>query len=52
MISTDDVEGLDGQTVARGLGEVYDYRPGWGLPARRDQEEIVALLREGRPAPV
>ncbi|MCE3553180.1 FMN-binding glutamate synthase family protein [Pseudonocardia sp. RS11V-5] len=51
LIRTDDVEILDGQTVARLLHEVYDYRPEWGLPSRRDQEEVVALLREGRPHP-
>jgi glutamate synthase domain-containing protein 2 len=49
LIRTDDIEILDGQTVARGLREVYGYEPGWGLPSRRDQEEVVALLGGGRP---
>jgi glutamate synthase domain-containing protein 2 len=49
LIRTDDVEILDGQTVALPLREVYGYEPGWGLPSAQDQHEVTALLR-GRGA--
>ncbi|GIF78256.1 FMN-binding glutamate synthase family protein [Asanoa siamensis] len=49
LIDTGAVEILTGRTAATGLDEVYDYRPGWGLPAAADRAAIAALMREAKP---
>jgi hypothetical protein len=49
LIDTGAVEILDGRTAATGLDQVYDYRPGWGLPSAADRAAIVDLMRAGEP---
>ncbi|WP_433824433.1 FMN-binding glutamate synthase family protein [Actinoplanes sp. CA-015351] len=49
LIDTGSVEILDGRTAATGLDEVYDYRPGWGLPSKADQETVIALMTTSEP---
>ncbi|WP_229069037.1 FMN-binding glutamate synthase family protein [Actinoplanes sp. DH11] len=46
LIDTASVEILDGRTAATPLDQVYDYRPGWGLPSKADQSAIAALMTE------
>ena len=41
LIDSDSVEVLTGRTASTPLHEVYDYRPGWGLPSAADRAEIV-----------
>ncbi|MGY1633033.1 FMN-binding glutamate synthase family protein [Geodermatophilus sp. SYSU D01186] len=47
LIGPDAVEVLDGRTSSTPLAEVYDYRPGWGMPSAEDRAAISALM-EGR----
>jgi glutamate synthase domain-containing protein 2 len=49
LITSDDVEILTGRTASTPLGEVYGYRPGWGLPSAADHEEIVRLVAGDQP---
>ncbi|MFC4066488.1 FMN-binding glutamate synthase family protein [Actinoplanes subglobosus] len=49
LIETSSVEILDGRTAATPLDRVYDYRPGWGLPSKADQETIIALMTAAEP---
>jgi glutamate synthase domain-containing protein 2 len=49
LIDTGSVEVLTGRTASRPLGEVYDYRPGWGLPSEADQAELRRLMAGGAP---
>jgi glutamate synthase domain-containing protein 2 len=49
LIETSAVEILDGRTASTALGDVYGYEPGWGLPAARDREQIVALMVGSAP---
>ncbi|MCW2621143.1 MAG: putative glutamate synthase, partial [Frankiales bacterium] len=49
LIDTGAVEILDGRTSSTPLGEVYDYRPGWGLPSADDQAEIIRLMTASEP---
>ncbi|MDG4821790.1 FMN-binding glutamate synthase family protein [Asanoa sp. WMMD1127] len=49
LIDATAVEILDGRTAATGLDQVYDYRPGWGLPSKADQAAIVDLMRATEP---
>jgi glutamate synthase domain-containing protein 2 len=44
LISTEDVDVLHGVRNAVPLRELYDYRPGWGLPGEQDRKEITALM--------
>jgi hypothetical protein len=49
LIDTGSVEVLTGRTASRPLGEVYDYRPGWGLPSEADQAELRRLMAGDAP---
>jgi glutamate synthase domain-containing protein 2 len=49
LVDTGSVEILDGRTAATALADVYDYRPGWGLPAEADRAEIVRLMTATAP---
>ena len=49
LIDADDVEVLDGRTASTPLREVYDYRPGWGLPGAADQAEIIRIMTATAP---
>ncbi len=49
LIDTGAVEILDGRTASTPLAEVYDYRPGWGLPSEADRAEIVRLMTAEEP---
>ena len=55
LIDVDSVEILDGRTASTSLGEVYDYRPGWGLPSAADRAAIIELMtaseQQGATAP-
>lgn len=44
LIEVDSVEILDGRTASTSLRDVYEYRPGWGLPSVADREKIIALM--------
>jgi hypothetical protein len=49
LIDTGSVEVLTGRTASRPLGEVYDYRPGWGLPSEADRAELRRLMAGDAP---
>jgi glutamate synthase (ferredoxin) len=44
LIGPESVELLDTLSDGRLLSEVYRYEDGWGLPSRRDRDEIVAIM--------
>jgi glutamate synthase domain-containing protein 2 len=44
LIGPDDVEIVDQQTRARTLAEIYEYRPGWGLPSPELRLAIEELM--------
>ncbi|WP_330238868.1 FMN-binding glutamate synthase family protein [Streptomyces sp. NBC_00525] len=44
LITTDDIEILNGDYEARGLASVYGYKEGWGALSPEAAEEITALL--------
>ena len=44
LIDVDSVEILDGRTAATTLRDVYNYRPGWGLPSPGDCATIIDLM--------
>jgi glutamate synthase domain-containing protein 2 len=54
LVTTDDIELLDGQTSATTLREVLGYQPGWGQPSAADMEAVTRLLHGPQPerAPV
>jgi hypothetical protein len=49
LIDTGSVEVLTGRTASTPLAEVYDYAPGWGLPAPADRAAIVGLMAGEAP---
>jgi glutamate synthase domain-containing protein 2 len=49
LIDSGSVEVLTGRTASTPLHEVYDYRPGWGLPSAADQAEIVRIMTAEAP---
>jgi glutamate synthase domain-containing protein 2 len=44
LVTTDQLEILDGRFGARVAREVFGYEPGWGLPSASDQNAIRALM--------
>ncbi len=44
LIDAEDVDVLYGTSSARGLREVYGYRPGWGGVSEQQRREIVLLM--------
>ncbi len=46
LIAPDVVELIDTLTEGRTLGEVYDYKPGWGLPGEDDRSRLLDLMAE------
>ena len=55
LITTDDLDILDGLESRTPLREVYGYEPGWGLPSPADQAAIIALMTgapQGESAPL
>ncbi|HET7305740.1 MAG TPA: FMN-binding glutamate synthase family protein [Segeticoccus sp.] len=44
LVTTDDIELVDGTRSGRTLREVYGYEPGWGLPSEADRRALYALL--------
>ncbi len=49
LIGPDQIELLDGVTVATPLREVYGYRPEWGMPSTADREALAGLMRATEP---
>jgi glutamate synthase domain-containing protein 2 len=49
LIDTGSVEVLTGRTASRPISEVYDYRPGWGLPSEADLAELHRLMAGDAP---
>jgi glutamate synthase domain-containing protein 2 len=49
LIDSSAVEVLTGRTASTPLAEVYDYRPGWGLPSAADREAIIAIMTAEAP---
>ena len=49
LIDSSAVEVLTGRTASTPLADVYDYRPGWGLPSAADREAIIALMTAEAP---
>src|SRR5262249_23317173 len=47
LVTMDHIEILDDRLRARPAAEWFDYRPGWGCPSPREQQEIRAIM-EGR----
>src|SRR5690606_28387289 len=46
LISTDQIEILDGNREGTPLREVYGYRPGWGVPSPAQVAELTALMAD------
>src|SRR5829696_7506964 len=44
LIESDAVDILTGRTGSTPLHEVYDYKPGMGMPSAADREEIIRLM--------
>ena len=44
LVTTEDIEILNGDYEARTLGTIYGYKPGWGQPSPALRDEIVALM--------
>ena len=49
LVTTEDVELLDGRATARTLRELLGYQAGWGQPSLADQDAIGGLMRGPRP---
>ncbi len=49
LIGSDAIEMLDGQSLSKPLRELYGYAAGWGMPAVREREEIIALMSGAAP---
>jgi glutamate synthase domain-containing protein 2 len=49
LITTDDIEILDGQFGGNSLRELYRYEKGWGLPSEQDAREVARLMAETAP---
>ena len=47
LIDTEAVDILDGRTGSTPLHEVYDYKPGMGVPSAADREEIIRFMTTG-----
>jgi glutamate synthase domain-containing protein 2 len=50
LLSTDDVDLVDGVASSRPLREVYGYQPGWGQPSAADQAEIRRIMTANDPS--
>ncbi|MDF3312440.1 FMN-binding glutamate synthase family protein [Rhodococcus sp. T2V] len=46
LITSADVEVADGNRRSVTLGELYGYRPDWGLPGQADRDEITRLMTD------
>ncbi len=46
LVTVDDIEVLEDRFRAVPLGSLFDYSPGWGLPAPVDQQEIRRIMAE------
>ncbi|GAA3635249.1 FMN-binding glutamate synthase family protein [Microlunatus ginsengisoli] len=46
LIDVNSVEILDGRTASTSLRDVYEYRPGWGLPSEDDRQAIIELMTD------
>ena len=44
LLTNDHIEILDGRFGSASLFELFDYRPGWGLPAQVDRAQIRRLM--------
>ena len=44
LVTVDDIEVLEDRFRAVPLGSLFDYGPGWGLPAPVDQQEIRRIM--------
>jgi glutamate synthase domain-containing protein 2 len=51
LVGADRIEVLDGRFCSTSVRELFDYEPGWGLPAAADQAAIRALMQAPRPQP-
>jgi glutamate synthase domain-containing protein 2 len=49
LIDSSAVEVLTGRTASTPLADVYDYRPGWGLPSAADRDAIVGIMTAEAP---
>jgi glutamate synthase domain-containing protein 2 len=49
LLTSDDVDIVDGVLSSRRLAEVYGYEPGWGMPSVQDREEIVRIMEAQIP---
>ena len=49
LIDSSAVEVLTGRTASTPLADVYDYRPGWGLPSAADQAAIIEIMTAEAP---
>ena len=47
LIGPESVEIVDTVSRGRPLQEVYEYKPGWGLPGERIESEIISLMQQG-----
>ena len=51
LLTNDHIEILDGRFGSASLFELFDYRPGWGLPSGSDRVEIRRLMGGHEPTP-
>jgi glutamate synthase domain-containing protein 2 len=49
LLTTDDVDLVDGVASSRPLREVYGYQPGWGRPSAADQAAIRSIMTTNDP---
>lgn len=47
LIAPTDVEVMEGQNVGRAIGEVFSYKPDWGVPGSTATADIEALMAAG-----
>ena len=47
LIASTDVEVMDGQNVARVIGELFGYKLGWGVPGADTRESVERLMLAG-----
>jgi len=49
LVSTEDVELLEGRHSSRTLRELLGYQAGWGQPSQEDMDAVTALMKGPRP---
>jgi hypothetical protein len=51
LVGPDRLEILDGRFGSVTVGELFDYRSGWGVPSAADRAAISDIMRSANPPP-